>query len=209
VYPSQNMSNLDLDWPAKTAVLNKSASFICSNPSILRPPATPKQMKDGFAWACEFGRTDVVDFLLQKGMKLDAKLPHNGQTGLHWAAYGAHASTVKLLLERGAPVDTRDESFDGTPLGGRSMPGGIRQSWPSSDTTTKWSPYSFAQAQNSTRRGLRKTTKSGAAQSKNCGRLAHAGGAPPRDATMTIHVDGLSSCRRIASFGLLPTYRKP
>jgi hypothetical protein len=23
-------------------------------------------MEDGFAWACEFGRTSVVDFLLQK-----------------------------------------------------------------------------------------------------------------------------------------------
>ena len=73
-------------------------------------------MKDGFAWACEFGRTSVVDFLLQRGMEVDAKLRHDGQTGLHWAAYGGHADTVKLLLERGAPVDAKDESYDGTPL---------------------------------------------------------------------------------------------
>jgi ankyrin repeat protein len=73
-------------------------------------------MKDGFAWACEFGRTAVVDFLLRQGVAIDAKLPHDGQTGLHWAAYGGHRETVKLLLERGAPVNAADESYAGTPL---------------------------------------------------------------------------------------------
>ncbi|HEX9407762.1 MAG TPA: hypothetical protein VF975_10635 [Thermoanaerobaculia bacterium] len=28
-----------------------------------------------------------------------------------------HAETVKLLLERGAPIDQQDETYDGTPLG--------------------------------------------------------------------------------------------
>ncbi|MBA2527734.1 MAG: ankyrin repeat domain-containing protein [Pyrinomonadaceae bacterium] len=74
-------------------------------------------MKDGFAWACEFSRTRVVDFLLQRGMKVDAKLKHDGETGLHWAAYEGHVDTVKLLLERGAPIDVKDESYGGTPLG--------------------------------------------------------------------------------------------
>ena len=49
-------------------------------------------------------------------MKIDAIGPHHGQTGLHWAAFGGHADTVALLLDRGAPVGVRDESFDGTPL---------------------------------------------------------------------------------------------
>jgi ankyrin repeat protein len=73
-------------------------------------------MQDGFAWACEFGRTAVVDFLLQRGVPLDAKLRHDKETGLHWAAYGGHADTVKLLIERGAPVHALDESYGGTPL---------------------------------------------------------------------------------------------
>ena len=73
-------------------------------------------MMDGFAWACEFGRTSVVDFLLQQGLKVEARLRHDGETGLHWAAYGGHAEIVKLLLERGAPVDVKDESYAGTPL---------------------------------------------------------------------------------------------
>ena len=73
-------------------------------------------MIDGFTWACEFGRNSVVDFLLQKGMNVDAKLT-GGETGLHWAAYEGHADTVKLLLERGATVDPIDSVHQGTPLG--------------------------------------------------------------------------------------------
>ena len=30
--------------------------------------ATFKQMQDGFTWACEYGRSAVVEFLLQRGV---------------------------------------------------------------------------------------------------------------------------------------------
>jgi ankyrin repeat protein len=79
--------------------------------------AAPQELVDGFAWACEFGKTEVVDFLLRRGINIVQRLKHNGQTGLHWAALGAHVDTVTLLLERGAAVDAKDESFEGTPLG--------------------------------------------------------------------------------------------
>jgi ankyrin repeat protein len=108
-------ARLDLEGAAGVGRLDIVRSFFTDDGS-LRPPATLKQLTDGFAWACEFGRTAVVDFLLQKGMQVDAKLPHHGQTGLHWAAYGGHANTVELLLDRGAPIDAKDENFDGTPL---------------------------------------------------------------------------------------------
>lgn len=81
-----------------------------------RVSSTKDQLQAGFAWACEYGRTNVVDFLLQNGLDVGTKLKHNGQTGLHWAAYGGHRDTVKLLLERKAPIDIKDESFGGTPL---------------------------------------------------------------------------------------------
>ena len=109
-------ARLDLEAAAGVGLLDVVQSFFNKDGS-LKPPATQKQMQDGFAWACEFGRTSVVDFLLQRGMERDAKLKHNGQTGLHWAAYGGNADTVKLLIDRGAPIDARDESYDGTPLG--------------------------------------------------------------------------------------------
>lgn len=108
-------ARLDLEGAAGVGRLDAVKQFF-DDEGGLKPPATPEQMRDGFAWACEFGRTAVVEFLLAKGVALDAKLRHHGQTGLHWAAYGGHADVVKLLLARGAPVHAKDESFDGTPL---------------------------------------------------------------------------------------------
>jgi ankyrin repeat protein len=109
-------ARLDLEGAAGVGRLDLVERFLRDDGS-LKSPATEQQMKDGFAWACEFGRTGVADLLLQKGMQVDGKLRHDGQTGLHWAAYGGHVETVKLLLERGAPVDAKDESYGGTPLG--------------------------------------------------------------------------------------------
>ena len=107
---------LDLEGAAGVGRLDVVKSFF-SDVGTLKSPATEEQMKNGFAWACEFDRTSVVDFMLQMGMKIDATLKHDGQTGLHWAALGGHADTVRLLLQRGAPVDARDENYGGTPLG--------------------------------------------------------------------------------------------
>jgi hypothetical protein len=81
----------------------------------LKAKATKTQMESGFMWACEYGRTRVVAFLLQKGMDVAAR-PH-GETGLHWAAYAGHSDTVHLLLRRKAPVDIKDKTHAGTPLG--------------------------------------------------------------------------------------------
>jgi ankyrin repeat protein len=67
----------------------------------LNPRAIAKQMKDGFTWACEYGRTDVVEFLLEHGVDASEVLPRpHKQTGLHWAAFGGHLGTVKALLKR-------------------------------------------------------------------------------------------------------------
>jgi hypothetical protein len=80
--------------------------------------ATAEQARDAFTWACEYGRTPVVLFLLRQGQAVDARLPkHHGQTGLHWAAWGGHVDTVRALLAAGAAVDIRDDRFGGTPLG--------------------------------------------------------------------------------------------
>lgn len=109
-------ARLDLEGAAGVGRLDVVKSLVRGDGS-LKAPATKKQLKAGFAWACEFGRTSVVDFLVRRGMRLDAKLKHDGQSGLHWAAYGGHAPVVRLLLQRGAAVDAKDESYGGTPLG--------------------------------------------------------------------------------------------
>ena len=107
-------ARLDLEGAAGVGRLDVVQSFFTEDGS-LKPPATEEQMKDGFAWACQFGRPEVVDFLLQRGMPVDAKLRH-GETGLHWAAHAGHAAIVKLLLDHGAPIDVKDDRYEGTPL---------------------------------------------------------------------------------------------
>jgi hypothetical protein len=115
-YFASRGARLDLEGAAGVGRLDVVKGYFQDEAS-LKQPATQQQMQDGFAWACEFGRTSVVAFLLQKGLAVDARLKHDGQTGLHWAAFGGHTDTVKLLLERGAPVDAKDESYGGTPMG--------------------------------------------------------------------------------------------
>jgi ankyrin repeat protein len=63
-----------------------------------------KRIQSAFMWACEFGRTTVVEFLLDNGADARAQ-NRNGQTGLHVAALSGHLDTVKLLLKRNAPLD--------------------------------------------------------------------------------------------------------
>lgn len=108
-------ARLDLEGASGVGRLDVVRTFF-DGAGRLNPGATQSQMNSGFAWACEFGRTEVVAFLLQNGMDADAKLTHRGETGLHWAAYGAHVEIVKLLLEHVTRVDVKDTSHRSTPL---------------------------------------------------------------------------------------------
>jgi len=108
-------ARLDLEGAAGVGRLDLVKTFLNAN-GRLKPAATQDQMNAGFAWACEFGRGEVVAFLLQKGMDADAKLTQGGETGLHWAAYGAHVEIVGLLLERVTRIDTKDQCHQSTQL---------------------------------------------------------------------------------------------
>src|SRR5262249_29693782 len=108
-------SELDLEAAAGIGRLDVVKRFFTEDGS-LSAGATDKQMRDGFSWACEYGRTDIVDFLLQRGIEAGAKLRPHGQTGLHWAAYGGHRDTVRALLRHRPPIDAIDDSVGSTPL---------------------------------------------------------------------------------------------
>jgi ankyrin repeat protein len=108
---------LDLEAAAGVGQLDLVKSFFNADGSV-KPPATVAQLKDGFTWACEYGRINVVEYLLDHGVRADEVLPRpHKQTGLHWAAYGGHVDTVKALLKQRPLLDVRDASFNGTPLG--------------------------------------------------------------------------------------------
>ena len=70
----------------------------------LKPSATKKQLQRGLIWGCSYGRENVVVFLLDHGADLAEGLD-SGATPLHWAAGGGHLGLVKLLVERGAPLE--------------------------------------------------------------------------------------------------------
>jgi Ankyrin repeats (3 copies) len=114
-YLARRGAPIDLEGASGLGRLDLVRSFVADDGSLMNG-ATKEQMLDGFSWACEYGRADVVEFLLKRGMDVGARLRPHKQTGLHWAAYGAHIETVKLLLRRRPPLDVRDESFEGTPL---------------------------------------------------------------------------------------------
>ena len=80
----------------------------------LKLPATKQQLQHGFLWACMYGRDTVAKFLLDHG----ADFLHpagSGATPLHWAAGGAHPNVVRLLLDRGAPLEELNQ-WGGTVL---------------------------------------------------------------------------------------------
>jgi ankyrin repeat protein len=115
-YLASRGAPLDLEGAAGIGRLDLVESFFDADG--LKPPATIAQLKDGFTWACEYGRTAVVECLLERGVSASEVLPRpHQQTGLHWAAYGGHVDTVKVLLKHRPALDVRDASFSATPLG--------------------------------------------------------------------------------------------
>lgn len=66
-------------------------------------------------WACQYGRLEVVEFLLAHGVD-PAEAGVDG-TMLHNAALGGHADIVRLLIAHHASVDLRDVEYHATPLG--------------------------------------------------------------------------------------------
>jgi ankyrin repeat protein len=71
-----------------------------------KPPRS--EVQSAFMRACQFGKTAVVDYLLQQGADIAFHQDGNGMTGLHMAAGGGHLNTVKLLISRGAPLELKN-----------------------------------------------------------------------------------------------------
>ncbi len=107
-------ASLDLEAAAGVGRLDRVRWFV-DDQGGLRNGATEAQRQSGFHWACEYGRTEVVEYLLTRGADLVGL--HRGRTGLHWAAYGGHLEIVRLLLNKGAPVEVVDATYRTTPLG--------------------------------------------------------------------------------------------
>jgi ankyrin repeat protein len=114
VYLADRGARLDLLAAAGVGRLDVVKTFFNEDGSP-KPNTMKKDLASGFLYACGSGRNNVVEFLLDKGVELTTD-GGDGQTGLHWAAIGGHLETIKLLIERKAPLEARN-MYGGTVLG--------------------------------------------------------------------------------------------
>jgi ankyrin repeat protein len=81
-----------------------------------RLPRDPRvHLGYALTWAATWGRKDVVELMLRKGVDPNGK--DDDATALHFAAAYGHTDIVRLLLRYGASLETLN-SYDGTVLSG-------------------------------------------------------------------------------------------
>lgn len=111
-YLAQLGANLDLEGAAGVGRLDVVAGFFDAA-GRLKKPVTRGKMEAALHWASEYGHTAVVGYLMDRGA--DPGEPVNGMYALHMAILGGHMDTIRLLIERGAPLEARNR-YGGTPL---------------------------------------------------------------------------------------------
>jgi hypothetical protein len=81
-----------------------------------RLPKDPKvHLAHALTWACVFGRDDVVELLLEKGV--DASSSDGSESALHAAAARGRLDVVRLLMDHGASLEAQN-AYGGTVLDG-------------------------------------------------------------------------------------------
>lgn len=86
----------------------------------LLPESDAGSRHAAFALAAQLGYPEIVRLLLDAGEDPNRYSPkgmHVHATALHQAVAGGHEAVVRLLVERGARLDTQDKIWHATPLG--------------------------------------------------------------------------------------------
>jgi ankyrin repeat protein len=110
-----NKTTVALDRGDFTALLEMLTAANVSVIDLLDANGQPqKYMEEALTWACFVGFTDVARELLDRGVDPTAGIA-TGMSALHWAVNRGNLETVKLLIERGAPLEQKN-MYDGTVL---------------------------------------------------------------------------------------------
>lgn len=84
--------------------------------SAKSPAELSQSDKEGYTplhWASLGGHTPVVQYLLTKGIAVDARTKYQERTPLFLAAQEGHLETATLLLQCGANVEATNKKYDG------------------------------------------------------------------------------------------------
>ncbi|MEP6613240.1 MAG: ankyrin repeat domain-containing protein [Mucilaginibacter sp.] len=104
---------VDLEGAGGMGDLEKVKSYFNASGELIDP--TLQTSREGcMIWACLLGHQPIVEYLLSTGLDVNTKW--DGTTPLHSAAFGGQLAIVRLLLQKGAAMETLN-SYDGTVLG--------------------------------------------------------------------------------------------
>jgi ankyrin repeat protein len=92
---------------------DRARALAAAHPEYLSDPAL-------LISAAEHDLTDLAALLLDAGMSPDIENQSRARP-LHFAAYSDSAGVARLLIERGAEIDPRDDAHEGTPIGWASF----------------------------------------------------------------------------------------
>lgn len=102
-------AKMDIRHAAALGRLDLVQSFYSKD----EPPAALKE--EAFIRACQHGHNNICEFLLDQGVDAASQVDI-GQTGFHYAAHSGQLETVKMLIERNAPLEVKN-MYNGTVLG--------------------------------------------------------------------------------------------
>lgn len=114
VFLADRGARLDLEGAAGVGRLDVLKAFFNADGS-LKGKTTRKQLQSAFQHACAWGRLNVVEFLLDKGVDLSGH-EGDGQTPMHCAAIAGQLETIKFLLKQNVPLEVKN-IYGGTVLG--------------------------------------------------------------------------------------------
>jgi len=129
---SPDFANTAIRWGKNDEILTQPLHFVCDkvfDGTLPAGRAVPlaralieagadinNQNGDPLNAAASLGATEVGLLLLDAGARPDLRGLF-GETALHWAAMIGNAVLVRQLLEKGAPMDIKDEKYEATPIG--------------------------------------------------------------------------------------------